>query len=116
FLQETDDFSDTMFIIGGGDVSNAMPVSARGILAALDLKGTGNIQSIAAASDGNIYFFFLGGNAKQTIACLGRFETRTGLIRILAREKELAETSGMGDSLALARGTIVPAGKTFWLW
>lgn len=116
FLQETEDSTDTMFIIGAGDVSNAMPVSARGILAAMDLKGTGNIQSIAAAADGNIYFFFAGGNAKQTIACLARFETRTGLIRILAREKALADKSGMGDSLVLARGALVSAGKTIWLW
>jgi hypothetical protein len=116
FLQETDDFTDTMFIVGSDGVSSTMPVTSRGILAAIDQKGTGTIQSIAAAADGNIYFFFSGGTPKQTIVCLGRFETRTGLIRILARENALADASQMGDSLALARGELVAAGKSVWLW
>ena len=116
FVQESDDGSDTMFIIGSEDVSIATPLSARGLLAAMDEKGSGNIQSIAAGSDGNIYFYFTGGTKKKTIACLGRFETRTGLIRILAREQALASGSDFGASLALARGTVVPAGKTLWFW
>src|SRR4051812_15807887 len=116
FVQESDDGSDTMFIIGSEDVSIATPLSARGLLAAMNEKGSGNIQSIAAGADGNIYFYFTGGTKKKTVACLGRFETRTGLIRILAREQELASASGFGASLALARGPVVAAGKSLWLW
>lgn len=116
FVQESDDGSDTMFIIGSEDVSIATPLSARGLLAAMNEKGSGNIQSIAAGGDGNIYFFFTGGTKKKTVACLGRFETRTGLIRILAREPELASASEFGASLALARGDVVAAGKTLWFW
>jgi hypothetical protein len=116
FLQEADDGSDTLFIAGNGDVSNAVPLSAHGVLTVLDEKGSGNIQSIAAGSDGNVYFYFSGGTNKKLVACLGRFETRTGLIRILARETELADKSAMGPSLALARGSLVAAGRTLWLW
>ena len=76
-------------------------LSARGLLAAMEEKGSGNIQSIAAGADGNIYFYLTGGTKKKTIACLGRFETRTGLIRILAREQALASGSDFGASLAL---------------
>ena len=78
YLQETDDGGDTLFIIGSGDVSNALPLSARSILIAMGEKGTGNIQSIAAGADRNIYFFFTGGTNRKTVACFGRFETRTG--------------------------------------
>jgi hypothetical protein len=116
YLQETDDGGDTLFIIGPGDVSNALPLSAHAILIAMDEEGTGNIQSIAAGADRNIYFFFTGGTNHKTVACFGRFETRTGVIRILARERELADKSGMGASLALARGSVVSAGRTLWLW
>ena len=116
FLQEADDGSDTLFIVGNGDVSNAIPLSAHGVLTVLEEKGSGNIQSIAAGSDGNVYFYFSGGTNKKLVACLGRFETRTGLIRILARETELADKSGMGPSLALCAGSLVAAGRTLWLW
>jgi hypothetical protein len=58
----------------------------------------------------------MGGTNKQTATCLGRFEARSGKIRILARDDELAAASGMGMSLALARGSVVAAGKTIWLW
>jgi len=115
-VQESTDGADTLFIIGSDGVSNALPLSARAILIAMDEKGSGNIQSIAVGSDGNVYFYFGGGTMRKTVACLGRFETRTGVIRILARENELAEKSGMGDSLALARGELAPAGRTLWLY
>jgi hypothetical protein len=116
YLQETPDGGDTLFIIGADGVSNALPLSARSVLVTMDEKGTGNIQSIAAGADRDIYFFFSGGTTRKTVACFGRFETRTGLIRILAREKELARASDMGASLALARGSLVRAGSTIWLW
>lgn len=116
FVQESNDGDDTLFVIGSGDVSNTTPLSARGILTVLGEKGSGNIQSIAAAADGNVYFLFAGGTLTKTVACFGRFETRTGLIRILAREQQLAAISGMGLSLALARGTLVASGNTLWFW
>ena len=78
--------------------------------------GRGNIQSIAAGVDRNIYFYFSGGTKRKTIACFGRFETATGVIRILAREDKLADASRMGDSLTLAHGDLVAAGRTIWLW
>ena len=116
FLQESDDGGDTLYILGDGDVANPLPLTARSLLVAMDEKGTGNIQSIAAGADRNIYFYFSGGTNRKTVACLGRFETRTGLIRILAREKELESKSDFGASLALARGSLAPAGRTMWLW
>jgi hypothetical protein len=116
FLQESDDGGDTLFVLGDSDVSSALPLSSRAVLAAMDEQGTGNIQSIAAGSDRNVYFYFTGGTNRKTVACLGRFETRTGVIRILARQKELADESDLGASLSLARGDLAPAGRTMWLW
>jgi hypothetical protein len=116
YVQESDDGNDGVFVIGGAGISNATSLSTMSILQAMNSPGSGNIQSIAAATDGNIYFFFNGGTSRQAIICLGRLEPRSGSIRILARNDELASASGMGTSLTLARGTLVPAGASLWLW
>lgn len=116
FVQETDDGGDGMFVIGMSDISKATVLSSVNVLAQMNAKGSGNIQSIAAGADGNVYFYFAGGSKRQTLACLGRFEPRSGQIRILAREPEIASTSGMGLSLTLARGTLVAAGNAVWFW
>jgi hypothetical protein len=116
YVQESQDGNDNVFVIGGAGISNATPLSSLSILQAMGASGSGNIQSIAAATDGNIYFFFNGGTNRQAIVCLGRLEPRSGNIRILARNDELGSASGMGTSLTLARGTLVSAGASVWLW
>jgi hypothetical protein len=74
-------------------------------------RSGGAIQSIVAGPDGEIYFYFVGGIGKVTRACLGRFDPRGGpgteSIRILADTKQLADATGMGGSLELARATLV---------
>jgi hypothetical protein len=116
FVQETDEGGDGMFVIGSGEVSVSTPLSSQNILGELGEKGTGNIQSIAAGGDGNIYFFFMGGSKRKTIACFGRYDPRTHLLRILANEARLESATGMGASLTLASGTVACAGPAVWLW
>lgn len=79
-------------------------------------KPGGSIQSICAGPDGEVYFYFVGGVGNVTQACLGRFDPRGGgsgrargaeSIRILADTKQLADATGMGGSLELARGTLL---------
>jgi hypothetical protein len=79
-------------------------------------KPGGTIQSICAGPDGEVYFYFVGGVGNVTQACLGRFDPRGGgggggpgaeSIRILADTRQLAEATGRGASLELARGTLL---------
>jgi hypothetical protein len=116
FVQETEDGGDGMYVVGSGEVSIATPLSSQNILAELGEKGSGNIQSIAAGADGNIYFFFMGGSKRKTVASFGRYDPRTHLIRILADEARLESSTGMGASLTLASGTVACAGPAVWLW
>jgi hypothetical protein len=76
----------------------------------------GNIQSIAGGADGEVYFYFAGGIGSVTRCCLGRFDARprsgaAGQFRILADASQLASASGMGLSIALARGKVVTSGQ-----
>ena len=103
FLQESDDGKDAMFVIGSENISSITPLSSAAILEAMNEQGSGNIQSIGAAADGNVYFYFSGGTLKKTVACAGRYEPRGGAIRILAKQDQLAAVSGMHESLTFAR-------------
>jgi hypothetical protein len=117
FVQESDDGNDVMFVAGANDVSRATALSSSNILSAAGAAPgeTGNIQSIAAGPAGEIYFYFLGGGKRNTVACFGRFIPRNAAITILATNDQLQTASGMGRSIELARGTTVTAGKLVWL-
>lgn len=115
FTQEMADGSDVVFAIGAGDESAATQLTSANIMAKLGGEGTGNIESIAATSDGSIVFFFAGGTRKITVACFGRFDPRANAIQILADSRQLASATGMGASLALARGSVACSGTIVWL-
>jgi hypothetical protein len=119
FVQESDDGDDVTFIAGASEAPRATRLSSSNILAAFGaaIENRGNIQSIAAGLNGEIYFYLKGGGKRNTIACFGRFAPRTGAIQILAGTSQLQSESGLGPSIELARGTVVvsQAGKIFLL-
>jgi hypothetical protein len=108
---------ETVFAISEG----GLPVATRfanvtvlETLAKPDARGS--IQSLTVGPDGKLYFYFSGGNKRQLIVAFGSFTPETGKIQILADTAALARDSRLGDSLALARGSIVRVGDVLWLW
>jgi hypothetical protein len=117
WIQETDKGDDTLFIMGDDRVPRAADLSTDRICDALDASGgTGNIQSIAPAPKGEIYFYFLGVKGRKTLACLGLYSNKTAQVRVLADTNTLMDETGLGKSITLARGTVVSRGGSFWLW
>src|SRR4051812_39998626 len=117
WVQETDRADDTMFVIGEGDIPRATQLSGGTIAAAMNASGgRGNIQGIASGPGGEIYFYFTGGLGRRTIACVGQFTPKTSQLRILADTEALAAATGMGESLTLARGSVLGDGRNVWVW
>jgi hypothetical protein len=123
WVQETDRRDDTMFVIGEGGIPRATQLAAANIAALLGAKDVkdaarGNIHGIAAAPEagGDIYFYFVGVQARRTIACIGAFTPKTERVRILADTDAVAAATGMGRSLPLARGSVVCDGRIVWMW
>jgi hypothetical protein len=115
--QQTPDEQDAMFIMGPGGVPNVTGLTSARILQQLGVTngGGGTIQSIAAGPDGAIYFYFLGGIGRTTHACLGRYRAGNDELRILADTSGLGRDTGMGASIALARGQIIPGSSQLTL-
>jgi len=108
WVQESDRGDDTLFVIGEGDIPRATQLSADSIAALLGAPGgRGNIQGIAAGPAGDIFFYFNAAQGRQTFSCIGQFTPKTAAIRILADTANLAAATGMGQSLPLARGSVV---------
>ena len=108
---------ETVFAISEGGLPVATKfanTTAPEAMAKADVRG--NIQSLAVGPDGKLYFFFSGGSKRQLVAAFGYFAPETGKVQILADTTALATESRLGDSLALARGSIVRAGDVLWLW
>src|SRR5438045_3498730 len=83
-------------------------IAARDVLAQRQMvDGNGNIQSIAAGPEGEIYFYVQGTKGRKSASCIGRFDQRSGEIRILMDDAKLQSVSGMGISLGLARGKLI---------
>jgi hypothetical protein len=118
WVQEGDRADDTMFVIGQGDIPRVTQLSAGAISAALNAPGgKGNIHDIAAGPGGDIYFYFNGvGDGRRTLACVGIYTPKSAQVRILADTDALAEATGMGRSLPLARGSIVADPRNVWIW
>jgi hypothetical protein len=116
--EEPDRGDDTLFVIGEGDIPRATELSAGNIGAALGATtdARGNIQAIATVPGGDIYFFFLGTQGRRSLACLGIFTPKTSGIRVLANFDEIAAATGMGQSLTLARASIVSDARNVWIW
>lgn len=118
YSNETDRGTDGMMAVGETTLPRATELTSVTILAALGeaVGGNGTIQDLAAGPDGMIYFYFVGGKGRTIRACIGRFDSRKALVTVLADTDQLMMASGMGDSIALARGTLIPQGNRMSLW
>lgn len=115
---ESNEGSDAVFIVGENGLPRATRLTSANILASLGetVGGTGTIQDLATSSDGSIYFYFVGGKGRAIRACIGRFITQNESINILLDTSRLAKFTGMGDSIELARGQLLPLGSRMWFF
>ena len=114
--QESDDGHDRLFVMGSDGVPQATQLSSQSIADALGAdSGRGNIQSLCAGPGQEIYFYFHGESAGRALAALGRFAPDSSEIRILCDTAALERSTGMGESIALARGAMAGGGSEIWL-
>lgn len=117
WVQEAEQGRQTVFAMADGELPTATHFSAATVLEALkEPTASGSLQSLAVGADGRLYFYFAGGKGKRLLAALGCYWPETGRTKILFDAAALAKESQMGDSLALARGSILLAGNVAWLW
>lgn len=121
YTVETERGLDGAMIVGESGLPRATTLTSVNILAAMGetetIGGSGAIQDLATGSDGLIYFYFVGGKGRTIRACVGRYDARRQVITILVDTENLMKRSGMGDSIALARGVLLPgAGHRMGLW
>ena len=129
WAQERGDGQDVVYAPDATGLARPTGLTSRAILNALGAKddraGGGAIQSLVAgpapgaaagAPPTQLYFYFTGGRGAEPLAALGRFDPETGGITIFSDFRRLQADSALGRSLELARGTLVPAGGTMWLW
>jgi hypothetical protein len=122
-VQESPDAGgrETVFSLAEGGLPGATAFSNVAVLEALGERAgggvRGSLQSLAVGPEGDVYFFFAGQGRRKLLTALGAFSPATGQTRILADSAALRDASGMGNTLALARGSILrgPASRT-WLW
>lgn len=109
---------DGVLIVGENGLPRATELTSVNILAELGetIGGSGTIQDLVIGGDGQIYFYFVGGKDRRIRACVGRFDVRRANITILVRTDALKQVSTMGDSIALARGTLLPEADRMHLW
>jgi hypothetical protein len=112
---------ETVFTLGDGGLATATKFSNASVLAALkEQGGRGGIQSLAATSEGEIFYYFAGQTKRKLLVALGAFSPASGETRVIADAAALREASGMGNTLALARGSVLRSasagGGRTWLW
>jgi hypothetical protein len=113
YTYETDDAHDGVIIVGEAGIPRATQLTSDNILAAMGetVGGSGTIQDLAPGPGGTIFFYFIGGKGKNLRACIGQYQTRHQHIQILFNAQQLMDESQMGDSIVLARGTFLSAGR-----
>lgn len=117
WVQETDDQKQIVFSMSPGALPSTTRLTTTTILEALQQpQAAGSIQSLVIGADARLYFFFTGGVGRTTLAVVGRYSPVNSRVEILTDTAALARASRFGDSLALARGTLVQTASQTWLW
>lgn len=113
YTSETERGQDGVIVVSEGGIPRATQLTSANILAAMGetVGGSGTIQDLATSPDGGIYFYFSGAKGSAIRAAVGVYYHRNGSIAIAFTHQPLARRSGMGDSIAVARGTLIPGEK-----
>ena len=113
YTVETDDGHDGVIVVGEMGIPRATQLTSNNILAAMGetVGGNGTIQDLASGPDGIVFFYFIGGKGKSLRACVGQYRLRGEIIRILFDTQQLMDQSQMGESIVLARGSLLTSGS-----
>jgi hypothetical protein len=114
---ETEKGADGAVIVGDNGIPRATQLTSSNILAAMGetYGGSGTIGDLIAGPEGTFYFYFVGGKGRAVRACVGQFTVRDETIHILFNTNRLADMTGMGSSIELARATFVRSGAKVYL-
>ena len=80
------------------------------------VDATGEIQSLVALPSGQLLFFFNGQSLGQPRCCVGLYDPLRETTRILYDTPALSVASGMGQTIGLARGTLITGGDRVTLY
>lgn len=121
YVQERPDGDDVVFELASGLAPRPTALTSRAVVAAFDPRepASGNIHSIVndpSARRRGLIFYFNGGTRRKMLSGLGKVDLERGEIRLLATQDDLASASDLGNSLALARGTVAVSGPNLWLF
>jgi hypothetical protein len=113
YVTERDDGQDAAFVVSESGIPRQTQLTAANILAAMgeSVGGRGNIQDLVAGADGTIYFYFSGSKGASIRTAVGVYSRRSESITLAFNQSQLAAASGMGDSIGIARGSLVPIGS-----
>ncbi len=114
---ETENGADGAVIDDDNGIPRATQLTSANILAAMgeSYGGNGTIGDITAGPEGTLWFYFCGGKGRAVRACVGEFHVRDESIHILFDTNRLADMTGMGSSIDLARATLVRGGSKAYL-
>jgi hypothetical protein len=121
WLQESDPPAaggDLVFLIGVGGVPQTLEaLSVGNLLDKLGLHGaTGAIHSLAIGPDDALYLLFIGSHGPAPVYFVAQYIPASHGLRIVADTQRLMQESGLGVSLALARGSLLSSATDLWLW
>jgi hypothetical protein len=118
YLVESSDGQDVMIAVSESGVPRTTQLTSANVLAAMGESqgGSGTIQSLVAGADGALYFYFVGGKGSTVRACVGRFSLRNEVVTPIHTTLRLAEISGMGESVYLARGKLIRSNDAIYLF
>lgn len=113
YTTETDNEQDVVSVVSDAGVPRSTQLTTANILAAMGetVGGRGVIQDLAQGPEDGIYFYFCGYKGSSIRTAVGVYTHRTGQISIAYMHQRLARHSGMGDSIGIARGTLIPGQK-----
>lgn len=113
YTTETDSEQDVVSVVSEAGVPRSTQLTSANILAAMGetVGGRGLIQDLAPGPDDGIYFYFCGYKGANIRTAVGVYSHRSGQIHIAFMHQRLARHSGMGDSIGIARGTLIPGEK-----
>jgi hypothetical protein len=109
YVTERDDGQDAAFVVSESGIPRQTQLTAANILAAMgeSVGGRGNIQDLVPGPDGTIYFYFSGAKGSSIRTAVGVYSRRNESIALAFNQSQLAAASGMGDSIGVARGSLV---------
>lgn len=109
---------DLTFVMGQGGVPQSIAaLQVDHLLATVHLSGhNGAIRSLAVGPDDALYVLFIVSRGPTLVFDVLRYVPSTGRLAIVLDTQHVMDASGLGQSLALAKGSLLGTRSNLWLW